>query len=90
MKKIREIPLNLAESFDLPLDVLPGIGSVTIIGGRQVRIEGHRGVLEYSQERIVVLMKNNKLLISGVELSMQAMNAQELIAEGKIAGVEWS
>ena len=61
MRKIKELPLDLAESFDLPMNVMPGIGTVTIIGARQARVEGHRGILEYSQERIVVLLKKGIL-----------------------------
>ena len=90
LRKIKELPIDLAENFDLPINVMPGIGTVTVVGARQARIEGHRGILEYSQERLVVLLKKGKLSISGAGLHLQAMNNDELIAAGRIDSVEWA
>lgn len=89
MKKIRELPLELAEKFDLPGDVLPGTGCITVIGGKQAKIEGHRGILEYSGERLVVALMKGKISVGGSGLSLQAMTALELIVAGRIDCVEW-
>ena len=54
MKKLRELPYELADKLELPEDVLLGSAKLTVTGGRSAVIENHRGVLEYTAERIVV------------------------------------
>ena len=51
MKAVRELPAELAERLELPEDLLPGSGRLTLSGGRQALVEGHRGILEYTPER---------------------------------------
>ena len=46
MKKLRELPYELADKLELPEDVLLGSGKLTVTGGRNAAIENHRGVLE--------------------------------------------
>lgn len=52
MKKLRELPYELADKLELPEDVLLGSAKLTVTGGRSAVIENHRGVLEYTAERI--------------------------------------
>lgn len=47
MKKLRELPYELADKLELPEDVLLGSAKLTVTGGRSAVIENHRGVLEY-------------------------------------------
>ena len=54
MKKLRELPYELADKLELPEDVLLGSAKLTVTGGRSAVIENHRGVLVYTAERIVV------------------------------------
>lgn len=90
MKRIKELPLELAEKMALPAEVLPGTGTVTVSGGRQACVEGHRGILEYSEQRVVLAMKRGRLSISGAALRLRAMNGGELVISGRIENVEWS
>ena len=87
--KIRELPQGLAEKYDMPEEILPGAASVTIFGGRQARIDGCRGILEYSQESLMLAMRKGRLMIRGANLVLKAMNTHELVVSGKILGVEW-
>ena len=43
---------RLAEGIDLPGEALPGQPVLEVAGDRRVLIEHHRGVTEYSRERI--------------------------------------
>ncbi|MBQ1235545.1 MAG: YabP/YqfC family sporulation protein [Oscillospiraceae bacterium] len=73
----------------IPPELLPGTGSVSIVGGRQALVEDHRGILEYSEERIVLALKRGKLSLTGSDLQLQAMNRGELLITGRIQNVEW-
>ena len=89
MKAGRELPAALAERLELPEEIMPGVGRLTLCGGRQALIEGQRGILEYSPERIVVSFGREKLSLAGNHLYLRAMNADELLVTGRICTAEW-
>ena len=89
MKTVRELPAALAERLTLPEELFPGGGRLTLSGGRQALIEGQRGILEYTPERLVVSFGREKLILSGDGLKLQAMNAGELLVSGRIRTAEW-
>ena len=89
LKRIKDLPLDLSEKLNLPGEVLPGIGSVSIVGGRAAHVEGHRGIIEYSEQRIVLAMSRGKITLSGGNMTLRAMNGGELLVQGKIQSVEW-
>jgi len=89
LKRIKELPQDLAEKMELPAEVLPGTAGINIMGGRQAFVEGHRGILEYSEERLVLALRKGRIIINGSGLRLEAMNAGELMLSGKIVSVEW-
>lgn len=89
MKAVRELPLELVERLELPEELVPGRGRLTLDGGRQALIEGQRGILEYTPERIVVSFGREKLMLAGDSLRLRAMNAGELLIAGRIREAEW-
>ena len=86
---VREFPADLAERLELPGELLPGTGRLTLSGGRRALVEGQRGILEYTAERIVVSFGREKLSLMGDGLRLSAMNAGELLMHGRIRSVEW-
>ena len=89
LKSSRFLPAALAEQLGLPNEIIPGGGRLTLSGGRQALIEGQRGILEYSGERIVINFGREKLSLTGDGLHLRAMNAEELLVTGRIRTAEW-
>ena len=89
MKRIKELPLDLAEKMELPGEIIPGAGSLSIIAGRRALVEGYRGLLEYSPERVVLALERGKITIGGSGLVIRTMNAGALVISGRIENVEW-
>lgn len=73
--------------FDLSAQQISGTPLVEIAGNRRVLIENHKGVAEYEKERIVVLSKNGRIIISGCSLEIQQMSRHQLVVFGNIDGV---
>ena len=84
-----QLPADLAERLELPAEILPGSGCLTLSGGRRTLVEGHRGILEYTGQRITVSFGRQKLSLSGDSLQLRAMNAGELLVVGRIRTAEW-
>ena len=89
MRKAWELPFDLAERLELPGELLPGAGRLTLSAGRRAVIEGGRGLLEYGPERVTVSFGREKLRLSGEGLTLRAMRGGELLVTGRIRNVEW-
>lgn len=80
---------SVAELFDLPADVLAGLPRLELVGSRQLYLEGHRGLLSYSETQIDANTGFGVLRIRGERLTLLAMTAGELRVGGRIDAVEW-
>ena len=54
VKRLSDIPLEIAERLDLPAESVAGVPKLTVTGRRRALVENHCGLLEYSHECIVV------------------------------------
>ena len=88
MKMKETLAAKLAERFDLPEESLSGAPRITISGGGRVLIEGHRGLLDYGEERIAAAGAGCTILIRGEKLRMRAMSGRELVVTGRLWAVE--
>ena len=80
--------LDIWDRLDLPGEQLPGEVLVEILGKNRVLIEHHRGVREYSTERIGVNVKYGIVHISGTGLRLRCMTDEQLVITGSIDAVE--
>ena len=69
-------------------ETIPGQPIVELAGDRRVFIEDHRGVREYSRERITVGMKYGAIQICGCGLELSSMTRNTLLIRGRIDCVE--
>lgn len=79
---------SVAELFDLPADIVAGLLHLEMVGGRQLYLEHHTGILGYSQEQIDVNTVSGIVRIKGEKLTIVAMSAEELRIGGEIAVIE--
>ena len=79
----------VAELFDLPADIVAGLPHLEMVGDRQLYLEHHTGLLSYSTECIDTNTTAGVLRISGQDLSLVAMTAEELRIGGRIDAVTW-
>ena len=89
MKKRERLLMDLTERLELPQETLECAARLTVTAGRRALIENHRGVLEYSGERIAVGTAQGRLILSGTGLRFLAMNRRELLIGGRVQTVEW-
>lgn len=78
---------SLLDQFDLPGETLPGQVLVEIAGENRVLIEQHRGIREYSPQRIGVCVSYGMVEIYGSGLELRCMSKDQLIICGQIDSV---
>jgi sporulation protein YqfC len=76
-----------ARVLDLPQDVVFDLPRVTLIGGVQLTVENHRGVLGFSPESLRLAMDQGELEVTGRDLVIRTIGSEEVFVEGQIRGV---
>ncbi len=79
---------RLAGRLELPQDVVLDLPKATLVGGLQVLIENHRGLLEYTPQRIRVRTARGEWVITGSRLQIGSIHRQELVIDGRITGIQ--
>ena len=79
---------KLLAKLDLPEESLTGAPRITISGGGRVLVEGHRGLLEYAEDRIAAAGAGCRILIKGEGLGLVSMSRDEMVVSGRLWAVE--
>ena len=90
MKRLSDIPLEIAERLDLPAESVAGVPTLHLTGRRRALVENHCGLLEYSHECIVVNGGRVRVCIRGTNLQLVAMDSTALLISGTIACAEFA
>ncbi|MDH7577307.1 MAG: sporulation protein YqfC [Bacillota bacterium] len=77
----------LAHFLELPKDLVMDLPRVTLVGDMQVIVENHRGIIEYTRERVRISTSLGELIISGTGLALSTIFPEEIAVEGKIQGL---
>ena len=88
MNRARSLLANAADRFDLPVDVLAGIPKIEMTGFHEIRIETHKGLLEYEKEQIGIETIIGKIVIGGKNLTIVLMNRYRIAIKGDITSVQ--
>ena len=71
----------------LPSEYLGSLPDIRVLRMREVYIEGHRGLLSYSPERILVRTADRTLAVDGSGLSVCCVTMAEVHIRGSIRSV---
>jgi sporulation protein YqfC len=88
MRVSRKLRKWTATILDLPQDVVLDLPRITMIGGLQVTVENHRGILHFSPDNLRLAMDNGIMEVTGQDLIIRNIGAEEVFVEGKIMGVQ--
>ncbi|MBB6729710.1 sporulation protein YqfC [Cohnella zeiphila] len=84
---VRKLRNWTARVLDLPQDVVLDLPRVTLIGGIQLTVENHRGVLHFASDSLRLAMEKGELEVTGRDLTIRNIGPEEVLVEGRITGV---
>ena len=90
--KLKKIAAKLHAAADLQYQAalqIKGRTQITLDGDRWVLIEGHRGILDYEDARILIAGKERNIAVEGQQLSLSAMDADRICIRGLIRRIEY-
>jgi len=83
MRVSRKLRKWTASVLDLPQDVVLDLPRITMIGGLQLTVENHRGIIQFSPLSLRLAMDHGELEVSGEDLVIRNIGAEEVFVEGK-------
>ncbi len=86
MGRFRE---NIAEKWGLPKDVICDLPRVSLSGDKEIFIENHKGILEYTSKSVRIKMHDGLMNIKGEKLRICEMQTDRLLVTGDFLGVEY-
>jgi sporulation protein YqfC len=84
LAKTRE---GIANSLDLPRDVVLNIPKITIIGSNEITIENHKGIILFKDNHVKVNSNVGLISIFGNEFSILFIGGSTLTISGKFLSV---
>lgn len=88
-RMIRKIRKWTVDALDLPNDLVFDLPRLTWIGGKQLYIENHRGIVHFSPEALHLRTKGGTLEIEGNGLLIKEIMPEEVVIEGRIFGIKY-
>ncbi len=86
MRGVREY---LAESMDMPKDVIMDLPKLSICGDKEIYIENHKGLFEYTDEIISVKMRDGIIRLCGHKLRIITLRSRDIVVNGEFERVEY-
>ena len=83
-KKIRK---TFTDIFELPTEAASNMPVITVTGNINIIIENDGGIIEISDEKIVLGVLNGFMKIEGKRLDIKYMNTKCMTVDGKIGSI---
>ena len=74
----------MADLLEIPKDLVLDVPKITLIGQSELFLENHRGIIEYSSQRMRINLSRGFLEILGNQLEIKALLPDEIKIEGDI------
>lgn len=88
-KKTARWKERLVESLQIPRDLAFQESVITLTGEKEVLLENYRGILEYTENHVLVLTRHCKIRIQGEELEVLYYTNDEMKVSGRITGISY-
>lgn len=91
MDKRREIISKaMADLLEIPRDLVLDLPILTLIGRDELYLENHRGIIEFSSQRIRINLSRGFLELQGDRLEIKALMPDEMKITGEIRNIKYN
>ncbi len=81
---------RLVSLLELPGDAMLDVARITLVGDMEIVIENHRGLVEYTPNRVALTTPDGLLTIEGEELKIAAISPEQVILLGRVRGMRYA
>ncbi len=88
-KRLDSVKSKVSDMFDLPKDITLNLPRISMTGNNQMLIENHKGVIEYTPERIRINSTIGVIRLQGTEMNLRNIAADDIMVTGGIKSIEF-
>lgn len=87
-KRKRKTMRKVLKALDLPEEVDLETPKFTMLGGGELMVENHRGILQYTDTEVRLVTSEGVALVKGEGLVLTELGAERIFLRGRVTG--WS
>lgn len=80
---------KLAGLLEIPQDIVLDLPRITMLGNKQLLIENHKGIIEYTPSLVRIKLSQGELIVNGANLSLGNLQAEQILVEGIVREVTY-
>ncbi|WP_425057565.1 hypothetical protein SCACP_20810 [Sporomusa carbonis] len=80
---------SLAGLLEIPQDIVLDLPRITMLGNKQLLIENHKGIIEYTPSLVRIKLNQGELFIQGSDLTLGNLQAEQILVEGVVQEVKY-
>jgi sporulation protein YqfC len=78
---------KLAGLLEIPQDIVLDLPRITMLGNKQLLIENHKGIIEYTPSLVRIKLSQGELIVNGDNLSLGNLQTEQILVEGIVREV---
>jgi|SRR3546814_933456 sporulation protein YqfC len=80
---------RLAGLLEIPQDIVMDLPRITMLGNRQLLIENHKGIIEYTPSLIRIKLNQGELIVTGADLTLGNLQVEQILVEGTVEELKY-
>jgi len=88
-KRKEAISKAMTDFLEIPRDLVFNLPKLTVIGRTEIYLENHRGIIEYSLNRLRISLSRGFLQIEGQNLEIKALMPDEMSISGEVHSIKY-
>ena len=80
---------SLAQRLDIPQDIILDLPRLTMLGNKQLLVENHKGIIEYTASFVRIKLSQGVILVHGDNLLLGNLQAEQILVEGSIREIQY-
>ncbi|HWR42670.1 sporulation protein YqfC [Sporomusa sp.] len=80
---------SLAGFLEIPQDIVLDMPRITMLGNKQLLVENHKGIIEYTPSLVRIKLNQGELFIYGEDLILGNLQAEQILVEGVVQEVKY-
>jgi len=80
---------RLAGMLEIPQDIVLDLPRITMLGNRQLLVENHKGIIEYTPSLVRIKLNQGELLVGGSNLTLCNLQLEQILVEGTVGEIKY-
>ncbi len=80
---------TLAGLLEIPDDIILDLPRITMLGNKQLLIENHKGIIEYTPSLVRIKLTQGELIVLGSEITLGSLQTEQVLIEGILQVIKY-